>query len=715
MAESLFSPNWYRVASLKPRLRGHAAIHRHQYRGQTWYILQDRSSERYHRFSPSAYYLIGLLDGTRTVEEIWQLALAKLGDDAVTQDEMIQLLGQLHAADVLISDVSPDTAELFQRYEKQERQKVQKRVFSIFAWQFPLLDPEGWLQRFLPIVRPAFTVGGFVVWLAIVGLAAVLAGAHWDELATNVLDRVVMPGNLFALWLLFPVIKAIHEFGHAFAVKRFGGEVHEMGIMLLVFTPVPYVDASGSWAFASKWQRFIVGSAGMMAELFVAALAMFLWVSIEPGVVRAALFNVMLIAGVTTVLFNANPLMRFDGYYMLMDYLEIPNLRGRATQYFVYLAERHLFGRREAEPPPSTRGERAWFVAYGIGSFLYRILVVIGILLFLGGINLLLGAIFALVTAIAWLVVPAVKIVHYLAASPRIRRVRRRAVVTSWIVTGLIVAVFFALPLPFRTTAEGIVWVPEEGLARAGADGFVAKVVARPGSQVKPGDVLIELRDLDLTTEVAIQEARLAELDAKHRQAYQLEPVKAQIIDEERQYVASALARARERMGELTIVARTDGEFVLPRAEDLPGRQVRKGELVAHVVNKGNTVVRTVVTQSDVDLVRNLTRRVDVRLAENIADARRATVKRVVPSATEELPSAALGTAGGGKVPVDPADKDARRSLEKIFLIDVDLPVGERPLNLGGRAYVRFDLGWEPIGWQWYRRARQLFLSRFNV
>jgi len=153
----------------------------------------------------------------------------------------------------------------------------------------------------------------------------------------------------------------------------------------------------------------------------------------------------------------------------------------------------------------------------------------------------------------------------------------------------------------------------------------------------------------------------------------------------------------------------------LPRAEDLPGRQVRKGELVAHVVNKGNTVVRTVVTQSDVDLVRNLTRRVDVRLAENIADARRATVKRVVPSATEELPSAALGTAGGGKVPVDPADKDARRSLEKIFLIDVDLPVAERPLNLGGRAYVRFDLGWEPIGWQWYRRARQLFLSRFNV
>lgn len=715
MAESLFSPNWYRVANLKPRLRAHAEIHRHQYRGQTWYVLEDRSSERYHRFSPSAYFIIGLFDGRRTVEEIWSEALARLGDDAVTQDEMIQLLGQLHAADVLVSDVPPDTAELFQRHEKQARQKIQKRVMSIFAWQIPLFDPERFLARFLPLVRPAFTVPGFLLWLAVVGTATVLAATHWDELTRNVLDRVLLPGNLLALWLLFPVIKAIHEFGHAFAVKRFGGEVHEMGIMLLVFTPVPYVDASGSWAFANKWQRFVVGGAGMMAELFVAGLAMFLWLAVEPGIVRAALFNVMLIAGVSTVLFNANPLMRFDGYYMLMDYLEIPNLRSRGTQYFAYLAERYLFGRREAEPPPSTRGERVWFVTYGVASFFYRILVVLGILLFLGEINLLLGALFALITAIAWLVVPAAKGIHYLAASPRIRRVRRRAVVVSWIAAGLIVALFFALPVPFRTTAEGIVWVPEEGLVRAGADGFVLRVVAQPGARVSPGDVLIEMRDLDLATEVAVLRARLAELEAKHREAYQVEPVKAQIIDEERQYVASSLAQAEERLAELVIRAKTEGEFVLPRAEDLPGRYVRKGELVAHVVNKGDTVVRTVVSQADVNLVRNLTRRVDVRLAESIAEVRHAAVKRVVPSATEDLPSAALGTAGGGKVAVDPGDKDARKALEKVFLIDIDLPVAERPLHLGGRAYVRFDLGWEPLGWQWYRRARQLFLSRFNV
>ena len=165
------------------------------------------------------------------------------------------------------------------------------------------------------------------------------------------LDRVLVPENLLVMWLVFPVLKLAHEFGHAFAVKTRGGEVHEMGVMIMVLTPVPYVDASSAWAFRSKWQRIRVGAAGMMVELFIASLALFLWLSAEPGVFRGVLYNVILIAGISTVLFNANPLLRFDGYYILMDWLEIPNLRQRSTQYWAYLAERYLFGRREAEPP----------------------------------------------------------------------------------------------------------------------------------------------------------------------------------------------------------------------------------------------------------------------------------------------------------------------------------------------------------------------------
>lgn len=715
MAEALFSPNWYRVATLTPKLRAHARIHRHVYRGQTWYVLQDLSSERFHRFSPSAYFIIGLMDGRNTVQAIWEQALARLGDDAVTQDEVIQLLGQLHGADVLQSDVPPDTAEMFRRRQTQQRRNLQKKALSIFAWQIPLYDPEGLLNRLAPAIRPLFGWIGILCWLLVVGAALVVAASHWQELTNNVLDRVLLPENLLMLWVLFPLIKLIHEFGHAFAIKAYGGEVHEMGVMILVLTPVPYVDASSSWAFRSKWQRFVVGGAGMMAELLLASFALFLWLALEPGIARAVCFNIMLVAGVTTVMFNANPLMRFDGYYMLADWLEIPNLRTRGTQYLVYLCEKYLFARRETEAPESTAGERFWFVAYSVTSFFYRILVIIGIFVFLGDQSLLLATVFAGATAFAWLVMPAYKIAGYLLSSPRIRRERKRALRVSGAIAAGVILLLAAVPVPLRTKTEGVVWVPDEGLVRAGTDGFVAKVAASPGTWVKAGQVLVELSDVELETEAKVLHGRVQELEAKYRSMLTEDKVKAQIVEEELRYATSSLDQARERLRDLTLVARADGQFVLPRHEDLPGRHVKQGELMAHVVNLEALTVRTIASQQEVDLVRNQTRGVEVRLAERIGEAERGEIRRIVPSATDQLPSAALGTQGGGAVALDPSDKEGRKAVQKYFLIDVDLPAKGDRLNVGGRAYVRFDHGWEPIAFQWYRQARQMFLSRFNV
>jgi putative peptide zinc metalloprotease protein len=715
VSQQLFSPNWYRVARLAPRLRPHAQIHRHQYRGETWYVLQDLASERFHRFSPAAYFVIGLMDGKTTVQGVWDQALAQLGDDAVTQDEVIQLLGQLHGADVLQCDVPPDTAELFRRRERQERQALVKRVLSVFAWQLPLFDPDRLLARLAPFARPFFGWFGLVLWGVVVGAGAFAAAGHWRELTEDVLDRVLLPENLLMIWLVFPVLKLAHELGHALAVKTRGGEVHEIGVMILVLTPVPYVDASSAWAFRSKWQRFAVGGAGMMVELFIASLALALWLAAEPGMFRALLYNVMLIAGVSTVLFNANPLLRFDGYYMLMDWLEIPNLRMRGTQYFVYLCEKYLFKRHEAEPPLATAGERFWFVAYTIGSFLYRIVVVIAILVFLGEHSLLLGIVFAGFTAFSWLVLPAFKSIDYLLNDPKLRRVRGRALAASTLVAVAVLGLFFAMPLPLRTTAEGVVWLPDEGFARAGADGFVSRVVAKPGDWVKPGDPLVETSDIELATELKVLEARVVELDARHRGHVTVDRVKAEMVEEERRFALQNLERARERAGELTIKARAEGEFVMPRAPDMPGRFVKKGELLAHVVNVDAIIVRAIVSQQDIDLVRNSTRSVDVRLVEQLDAPVRGSLKRLVPSASDQLPSAALGTQGGGHAAVDPTDKDGRKTLQKYFQVDVELPAEDRKLHVGGRAYVRFDHGWEPLGFQWYRRARQLFLSRFNV
>ena len=715
MSEALFSPSWYRVATLAPRLRSHAQLHRHQYRGRIWYVLQDRSNERFHRFSPAAYAFIGLMDGQRTVQDIWELSSTKLADEAPTQPEVVQLLSQLHAADVLQCDIPPDIAELLHRHERTQQKKWQRRAMSIFAWQFPLFDPERLLQIFVPLVRPFFGWGGTVLWLCIVIPALLIGVAHWSELTTNLIDRMTTPQNLVLLWFLFPIIKALHEFGHAFAVKVFGGEVHEMGIMLLVFSPVPYVDASASSAFSSKWQRSVVGAAGMIVELVIASIAMFVWVSVEPGTVRMLAYNTIMIAGISTVMFNANPLLRFDGYYILADLIEIPNLRQRANNYLSYVCERYLFGREEAQEPQAATGERAWFVGYSVTSFIYRIFVVFAILMFLTDQFFALGMFFALLTGVTWFLIPLGKGLSYLFTSPRIRRVRGRALaVTSGALAVIVVALCFT-PVPFRTRAEGVVWIPDEAIVRAGADGFVAQVVGIPGSKVSRGDVVVVCHDSVLTTQVKVLEAHLQEIEARIREQIPESIVKAKILEEEKYYIQEKLARAREQVRDLVIIAKVDGTLVLPRAEDLPGRFVHRGDVLAHVVDLNTLTVRTIVDQTDIDLIRHSTKAVQVRLAERLASPIDAGVTRLVPAASDELPSPALGSEGGGQVPMDPKDSKGQKAMRKVFQVDLQLPVDLSIVNVGGRVYVRFDHGWESLMTQWYRQGRQLFLSRFNV
>ncbi len=715
MTGSLFSTSWYRVAGLNPRLRSHAQIHRHQYRGQTWYVLQDRSTERFHRFSPAAYLLIGLMDGERTVEEIWETACTRLGDDAPTQDEVIQLLSQLYSTDVLQCDVTPDAAELLERHERHTRRQWQSRLFSLFSWRASLFDPERFLRLLLPVVRPLIGWGGAVLWLAVVGPALVLAAVHWSDLTRDALDRVLAPQNLLFLWLVYPAIKALHEFGHAFATKAFGGEIHDMGLMLLVLTPVPYVDASSASAFRNKWQRILVGAAGILVELFIAAVAVYVWLSVEPGLTRVLAYNAIVIAGVSTVLFNGNPLLRYDGYYILADLVEIPNLRARANAYIGYVTERYLFGRCEADPPTATPGEKVWFVGYGVTSFLYRILVVVAILFFLAERFFLLGVIFAVLSAIGWAAVPVGKGLSFLFTHPRIRSVRTRAVVVTAVLVALVAGLIGLVPVPYRSRAEGVVWIPDEAFVRARTEGFVERVVAPPGGRVAKGDILITTRDPVLDARVEQLEARLRELEARYDEQRTADRVKADLIHEEIRYVREDLARARERAAELIIRSGAEGTFVLPTAQDLPGRFVRKGELLGHVVELQTITVRTVIPQDDIHLVLEQTHRVEVRLAERLAEVIPTAVRRVVPGATEHLPAAALGSEGGGKIPTAPGDRQGVLALQKIFQVDLELPSHARLLNVGGRAYVRFDHGWAPLGVQWYRQVRQLFLSRFNV
>jgi len=712
--KSIFSSSWYRVRGLRPRLRSNAKIHRHLYRGETWYVLQELTMERFFRFTPSVYSVIGMMDGRRTVEELWHEACSLLGDDAPTQDEMIQLLAQLYQVDVLQCDVPGDAAELLKRYETSTRRKWQTNILSVFSWRFPLLDPERFLQFLLPVVRPLFGWFGALLWLAALIPAIILFGTHWTDLTEGVLDRVFMPDNILVLWLLFPLIKTFHEFGHAFATRVFGGEVHEMGVMMLVITPVPYVDASSASAFQQKWRRVLVGAAGMVVELFIASLALFFWISAEPGILRTLAYNAIFIAGASTVFFNANPLLRYDGYYILADLIEIPNLRNRSNSYLLYLCERYLFGNKHAEPAEATRSERTWFVGFGILSFLYRIVVVSAILLFVGQQFLGLGLILAAAATIIWFVTPIFKGMSYLFTSPRLRSVRGRALTITVLLIAGVFAFLGFVPMPYRTGTEGVIWIPEESFVRAGAEGFVDELLAKPGQRVEKGTPLIRLTNSILGTQERISAAHVKELEAKYIHYLPTNVISAGSVRDELHEAQSRLAKIRGEIEDLTVRSEASGTFTVPTPEDLPQRFVRKGELLAYVLDNQRTTVRVAVNQSISDLVQSRTEAIKVRLSENLAETVPAKVIRAVPGASDQLPARALGTTGGGRIAMDPRDAQGLKAAQKVFQLDLEIPLHSRLVSLGRRCYIRCDHGWTPLAVQFYFQLRQLFLSRFD-
>ena len=716
MADSLFSPSWYRVADLKPRLRKHAQLHRHDYRGKVWFVLQDHAGGRSHRFSPAAYRFIGLMDGRRTVQELWDTLNEQEGDAAPTQDEAIRLLGQLHAADILICDVTPDSRELLRRYRRSERLKWKQRIWTPLAVRFPLWDPDRFLTRTLPYVRFVFTKYGAWIWLLTVGLAAILAAANWSELTENLVDRALAPQNLFLLWLVYPVVKAIHELFHGYATKVSGGEVHEIGIMLLVLVPVPYVDASSAWGFRDKHRRMLVGGIGIMAELFMGAIALFVWLSVEPGTVHTVAYNVMLISGVSTLLFNGNPLLRFDGYYVLVDALEIPNLGNRSNQHLGYLIQKHLFASKDADSPADTPGERRWFVFYGIAAFCYRIFILSVIVLYIGSRFFAIGVLLATWAIITQVIIPVGKNLKFLFSSPRLRKNRGRAVsVSAGIAAGLIM-LLFVIPVPLWTGTQGVVWPPEQSQLRAGADGFIDQVLMPDGQAVEQGAALIVARDPFLDARVELLESHKRELELQLRLAQTIDQVQVAILREELGAVTGDLERAREQAEALTMKSPRAGVFIVPQRQDLPGRFVRKGQIVAYIINSADHLtVRAVASQDSIGLLRDRIRRVNVLQNAWGGQAFEAELRRAVPGGTQQLPTAALGTAGGGSFAVDPRDPQGRQTLERVFEFEVALPPDAPTEFLGNRVYVRFDHGYEPLGIQLYRSLRQLLLRQFSV
>ncbi len=715
-SEPFLSSSWHRVAGLKPMLRPHVRVDVHTYQGGLWYVLRDDLNNRVHRYSPAAYALVAGFDGARTVEDVWSEIVERMGDDAPSQDDAVRLLTQLHQQDLIAADVVPVASEGEERQAKQRRARRGRSMKNPLAITIPLGDPDRALGR---ITRALGVMPGWLLALAYaatVAPAVALAVLHWPDLMrASTSDALLSAQNLFLSALVFPLAKLIHEMAHGVAAKAFGGAVPEAGVMLLAFYPVPYVDVSSSQAFADKRQRALVAAAGMAAELVLAALALYVWLAAEPGALKATAFSVLVVCSISTVIVNGNPLLRYDGYFILCDLMELPNLATRATRWWGRVAERWLFGAHGRESDEAARGvEAVWFAFYAPAAFIYRMIVLFGVALFVASQYLALGVAAAIWSVALGLLVPWWKMAKHVATSPRLSDRRGRAVGVSLAGLAALAAAALMIPAPLHTVSEGVVWLPETGYLRAGAGGFVTAIDRRNGERVEIGDTILTLSDPLAAARLGVLRKKAAEVETRLSIERFGDQARAQTLRLELEVAKAEVDKVERDIARLATRAGAAGVLSLAGVDDLPGRFFKEGQVIGHVAPAATGVVRATVTQDDIDLVRSRLSAIRVRFADRPGETFEAKLLREIPAARDALPSRALSTASGGRYVTDPRDQEGVKTLNRVFQVEIAVASPPSDIAYGLRATLRFEHAWEPLAKQAERRLRQLFLAVLN-
>lgn len=731
-----FDESWHRVSPRRIRLRPGVDIFPQRFRGQRWYVVRDALGGKFFRIRAAAYEFICELERGETVGDAWDRRLEIDPENVPGQGEVVRLLSALHRSGLVRSDVEGDIEPLADAFAKEKRQEATQRWSSILFFKMPLWSPDAFLRRTLPWVSWLFTRQGMLLWLALLLWGGSEIASEWQAFGAES-SGLLGTANLPWMYAVMIAIKALHELGHGYACRKLGGEVPEMGIMLLLFNPLPYVDASASTAFRSKWHRILVGGAGMIVELGVAAVAAVVWAHTGQGVVHTLSYNAVVVASVVTLLFNGNPLLRYDGYHMFSDWLELPNLQSKASRMALWLLERYGFGLRTAVNPAESRREGGWLSVYFVASLCYRTAMLLGILLAVSLHYLAFGMLLAVIFGFMWVVLPVLKAVKYLWNSPRLETCRMRAATVVALLAGGILGFLCLLPLPDHFRAEGVVRAERFSRVYAGADGRLVKLLAPSGSMVKQGTPLLEMTNEELVHEVESLDAEQQRAEAQARLALDEDPVRYASMKPYFRALEVRRERLRDDRKSLTILAPCDGRWLAPDAGLYVGGMLPRGLELGVVQGDGDFYISAVVKQDDVSrlFTNHQVSGTEVRVRGQEGIMIDVLDFKALPAERESLPSAALGLLGGGTSAVDTKGTSDGRSLAGRGLVDADQSKGTKAtepvfeiraklapdadsgirLVHGQRAVARMTLPSEPLMWQWVRSLRQLFQRTYQI
>ncbi len=634
-----------------------------QGRGTCWYLIEDTSTGQFFRLGRPEYTFLSMLDGKQTVSSAMAVTCSLLGGDALDENETFNLCQWLVNAGLAHTEASTASSRIVQRQQKAAAQQNLQNL-NLISIRFPLFE----LDRFATVLNRY--AGWIVSWPMAIAVAIIYAWG-WIAFASNC-DRLSQfhffsRDNVLWLTLTWIVLKLFHEMGHMLACKRFGGHVGRGGILLLLLIPMPFVDVTSAWRFSRKSQRILTSAAGMLVELFLAAIAAIVWSQAEPGPVAYHAFNIMVTASLHTVLFNANPLMRFDGYYILSDALDLPNLQQHGTNYVRALGRRIFFGLGGKDM--EYLGIHGQFVkVFGWASALWKTLLCVTLTVAAANLFSGVGLLIAAMSIALWLALPLYSFVKYLIQGTEFETPDRKrfAVVTT--LFGLTVWILgSALPAPTVVSAPAVIEYKDRQVLHAETSGFIDEIHASESELVEKGQLLLVLRFPDHDVKRAQLDAELAQAKLRARTHW---------LEDEVGLWQSEMARIhsiREQLEEvitnqqrLYIHAPESGMVVISQLTDRLGTFVRPGDELLTIGKPGEMEAVALVSQFDAQFLRGSeSEPAKIRLYGGSRTIS-AICERINPRAQNNLPHFAFaGTCDG------PLDVIPRQEVESSGAADI--------------------------------------------
>lgn len=686
-----------RLGTAQVGVREDLDVSRHLFRGEPSYVVRDPVTFASHRFDPADYEILVRVRAHHTLGDIFDELCAAGKANPVDAERFYQFIMELHRLGFLRLPLTDDKL-LYRRFLNKERAKRRALLGSLLFLRVPLWNPNAFLDRTMHWARPLFTPAAFVLWLVLIVAAGyVLWMRHADFIEP--LQGLLVTHNLALMWLTLIVLKTFHEFGHAYACKHFGGHVPEMGAYFILFTPCAYVDATACWGFPRPRDRVIVCLAGMYVESILAAIATFVWATTGPSLTHSIAHKAIFLAGVITVLFNINPLMRYDGYYVLSDVLGIPNLRARANAFLFAVLKRVFLGLPVGDREPGFR-LRMTLLLFGTAAALYRVTLLFAIAAVFVSKAFLLGMVLAIGYLAKALFGTARRLMDYLWHAEETAPVRAHAVAMGVLVLVVLPAASVFVPIPSRIYARGVVAAEAETTVHTRQPGFVTAVHSAWGSPVASGQVLADLQNDALQESIAQAQADIAAAQTR-RDAFLLkEPTRA--LQEEHRLAAlrTTLYERVQHQSELRITAPVSGKLITGLHARQIGTFLPEGSPVA-LLASGLWRVKAILDEDEYARARpRIGDRVEFRAVGDAGPTRTGCVVEVAPAGSRAISLTALTQLAGGDVAVDPQTREA---TQPYFAITVALDHAA-DLRHGVTGRLRLFGSAEPIAARVVRR-----------